>query len=226
MKLRVRLTNWVLRNVFRALCRIDSAELKKIPTQGPLILVGNHINFLEAPLMMPYLDTLSVTGLAKRETWDNPLFNFLFTGWEIIPIDRGMVDREAFRLSLDALAEGKVLVVFPEGTRSNNGQMLPGKPGVVALALRSRAPLVPVGFYGHENFWENLKRLRRTEFHVVVGKPFTLNLDDEGMDRDIRQAAADEIMCKIAELLPEDYHGHYRRPDFKYHYLSGIAGGD
>jgi 1-acyl-sn-glycerol-3-phosphate acyltransferase len=204
-----RVTNWVLRRVFQAVCRIDVDELKKVPRKGPLILVGNHINFLEAPVLLPHLDNPNVTGLAKRETWKNPLFHFLFDQWGVIPIDRGMVDRDAFRRSVEALSQGKVLAVAPEGTRSKDGRLLQGKPGIVALALRSKAPLMPVCFYGYENFWANLKRLRRSDFHIVTGKPFYLELNGETPDKEARQVIADEIMYKIAELLPEKYRGVY-----------------
>lgn len=223
MKNDMRLINWFIRRVFQTVCRINPKEFKSIPTQGPYILVGNHVNFLEAPIMIPHLDNPMFTGLAKKESWDNPLFNFLFTRWGIIPIDRGLVDREAFRLSTEALLQGKLLAVSPEGTRSKDGRLLPGKPGVVALALRTKAPLIPVGFYGHENFWDNLKHLRRTEFHVAVGEPFRIRLENETLSREERQAVTDEIMYKIAELLPEKYHGNYPQPHpTTYRYLASI----
>ena len=81
--------------------------------------------------------------------------------------------------------------------------------GGVALALRSKAPLMPIAFYGYENFWPNLKRLRRTPFHIAVGKPFHLDTGGEALSRDARQAVTDEIMYKVAELLPEHYRGYY-----------------
>ncbi len=91
-----------MRRVFQVVCRIDIPELAKVPAQGPLILVGNHVSFLEAPVLLPHLDPRPVTGVAKRESWKNPLFWFLFNQWGAIPIDRGTVDREAFRLSINA----------------------------------------------------------------------------------------------------------------------------
>lgn len=205
-----RVVNWVVRGVFEAVCRIDLPELKKVPQQGPMILIGNHINFLEVPVIVPHLEPRPLVGLAKRETWDNPLFNFLFKRWEMIPIDRGEVDRDAFRAALEALAQGKLLAVAPEGTRSKDGCLLQGKPGIVALALRSEAPLLPVAFFGHENFWTNLKRLRRTDFHIAVGRPFRLALGGQAVSRELRQAVTDEMMSKIAELLPERYRGYYQ----------------
>lgn len=209
MKLSVRLVNWALRRIFGIICRVDADELKKIPKNGPLILVGNHVNFLEAPIMMPYLNNPNIVAVAKQESWKNPLFKFLFNQWGVIPIDRDAIDQQAFKRSLDALAEGKLLAVFPEGTRSKDGQLLKGKPGIVAIAQKSKAPLLPISFYGYENFWDNLKHLRKTDFHIVVGQPFQLNLNGNGLSRDVRQQITDEIMYKIAELLPSRYHDNY-----------------
>ncbi len=88
--------------------------------------------------------------------------------------------------------------------------MLPGKPGVVTMVMRSGVSILPVGFHGYENFWKNLKRLRSTDFHIALGKPFRIHLNGDAPSRDVRQAVADEIMYKIAELLPERYRGHYQ----------------
>jgi 1-acyl-sn-glycerol-3-phosphate acyltransferase len=223
MSAKLRITNWVLRRFFQTICAIDVYELRKIPPRGPLMVVGNHINFLEGPIMMPHLDPRPCTGIAKEESWKNPLFNFLFNLWGLIPIDRGMVDREAFRLSIEALSAGKILAIAPEGTRSQTGQMQPGKPGVVALAARSGAPMMPVGFYGHTNFWHNFKRLRRTPFHIRIGKAFRLKPGVDAMARDVRQVATDEIMYKIAELLPEEYRGYYHAVDqVKYQFIEDL----
>ncbi len=206
----MRAVNWLLRRIFSLICRIDRKAFASFPQAGPLILVGNHINFMEVPLLVSHLDNPALTGLAKKETWDNPLLSFLFTGWKIIPIDRGLVDREAIRLCIEALDQGKMLAIAPEGTRSKDGLLQPGKPGVVALAIQSGAPLQPFGFYGHENFWQNLKRLRRTDFCMAVGRPFRINPDVDFRSREARQQITDEIMYKIAECLPENYRGHYR----------------
>jgi 1-acyl-sn-glycerol-3-phosphate acyltransferase len=205
-----RAVNWFLRRVFQTVCRIDVAEFKKIPRRGPYILIGNHINFLEAPVVAPHIDNPMFTAMAKKESWNNPLFHFLFDQWGIIPLDREGLDREAFARSVEALNQGKILAISPEGTRSKTGRLLQGKPGVTALAVRSQAPMLPVAFYGYEDFWANLKRLRRTDFHVKVGRPFRLSLEGTALSREVRQALTDEIMCKLAELLPEQYRGYYR----------------
>ena len=209
MKNRVQIINFLLRKIFGIVCNIHTDEFAKIPKDGPLILVGNHINFLEAPIMMPYIDNPNVIGVAKSESWKNPLFNFLFNEWHVIPIERDMVDREAFNNIFNALKENKIVAIFPEGTRSKNGHLLKGKPGVVAVAVKSKAPIMPISFYGYENFWDNLKHFRKTDFYVAVGEPFRLNLNGNGLSKEVREEVTDEIMYKIAELLPEQYLSNY-----------------
>lgn len=211
--------NRLLRAVFSIPCLVHDGQLDRIPRQGPAIVIGNHINFLEAPVMMSWLDNPVVTGIAKRESWKSPLLKFLFDLWEIIPIDRGMVDREAFNLSLNALKQGKILAISPEGTRSGDGSLLKGKPGVSILAARSDAVLIPIAFWGHEGFWNNLKRLRRTHFYIAVGQPFRLTAEGSSTAREVREAVADEVMYKLAELLPEKYRGAYAfedKPGYRY----------
>lgn len=223
MKRSTRVVNWFLRRVFQTVCKIKPAEFQQIPAHGPLILVGNHVNFLEVPVAIPHMDPRDVIGLAKRESWDNPLFNFLFKHWDAIPIDRGVVDRDAFNKCVEVLEQGKILAVSPEGTRSYDGQLLQAKPGVVALALRSKAPLLACGFYGHVDFWKNFKRLKRTPFRLNVGKPFCIDMHGEALSKDVRQAVVDEIMYKIAEQLPEEYWGYYKDvKSVKYRYLVDV----
>lgn len=215
----MRTINWILRGIFKILCRIDRKEFDKIPITGPLILIGNHINFLDVPLMMAHLDNPAITGLAKRETWDNPFLKFLFNQWKAIPIDRDNIDREAVRMALEALAQGKLLAISPEGTRSGDGILQQGKPGVIALAIQSKSPMQAIGLYGQEYFRQNYKRLRRTEIHVTVGKPFRINPESDYRSREVRQAIVDEIMYKLAECLPEKYRGYYQfegKVDYKH----------
>lgn len=193
----------------RILCRVDDAQLTRVPAHGPLILVANHINFLDVPLIYAHLYPRPVTGFAKIETWDNTFLGFLFSLYGAIPLRRGEADVEAFRRGLAVLEAGHILAVAPEGTRSGHGRLQRGHPGVVMLALRSGAPLMPMAHYGGENLRRNLIRLRRTDFHIAVGRPFYLNADGIKMTREVRQQMADEIMCQLAALLPPAYRGHY-----------------
>jgi 1-acyl-sn-glycerol-3-phosphate acyltransferase len=114
---------------------------------------------------------------------------------------------------LAALAKGHILAVAPEGTRSGDGRLRNGQPGVVMLALRSGAPILPVAYYGGERFRHNLPRLRRTDFRVRIGRPFFLDTHGEQVTGDLRRIMVDEIMYQVAALLPEEYRGYYHNMD-------------
>jgi 1-acyl-sn-glycerol-3-phosphate acyltransferase len=204
-----RLVNQSIKNLTRVICRVDDRPLDSVPERGPLLLVTNHINFLEVPLIYTHLLPRPVTGFAKAETWDNPLMGRLFDLWEAIPIQRGEADMHAIRAGLNVLAQGHILAVAPEGTRSGDGKMLKGQPGIVILALRSAAPILPVACFGGEAFWVNIRRLKRTDFHLVVGNPFYLKAPEMPIRGEIRRKMVDEIMYQIAGLLPPVYRGHY-----------------
>jgi 1-acyl-sn-glycerol-3-phosphate acyltransferase len=213
MTLTIRAVNATIKTITRIICRIDDAELSRVPAHGPMIFVINHINFLEAPILYTHMQPRPLTGFAKAETWDIPFLRFLANQWDAIPLQRGEADTIAFRRGLAALKEGKILGVAPEGTRSGDGVLQRGHSGIVLMALRSGAPLLPIVTYGGEHIWQNLKRLRRTDFSIRVGRPFYLDPRDVRVDRQVRQKMADEIMYQLAALLPEAYRGPYANPD-------------
>jgi 1-acyl-sn-glycerol-3-phosphate acyltransferase len=126
-----------------------------------------------------------------------------------IPVWRGEADLNALRMGIQVLAEGNILLLDPEGTRSHNGCLQKGRPGAILIALHSGAPMLPVVHYGSENYPENLKRLRRTDLHYVVGKPFRVDAGGQRVTSAIRQQMIDEVMFQMAGLLPLQYRGAY-----------------
>jgi 1-acyl-sn-glycerol-3-phosphate acyltransferase len=213
MTLTFRIVNTTIKGVTRVLCRIDDQQLSLVPRQGPLILVANHINFLEVPVVFTRLQPRPVTGLVKSETWDNRAMAVLFNIWGGIPLRRGEADVSAYHQALEALMNGKIVAVTPEGTRSGHGRLQRGHPGIVTLALRSGAPLLPLVYYGNEQFRSNIVRLRRTDFQIRVGRPFYLEAGERRAMRQVRQVITDEIMYQLAMLLPASYRGEYNNLD-------------
>jgi 1-acyl-sn-glycerol-3-phosphate acyltransferase len=191
------------------MCRIHKEGWENIPAQGPLICYTNHTGMLEGPLVYTQLQPRKATGLAKSETWDNWFLRWVFTLWEIIPIRRGEADTDALRKCLRALEDGYTLGMSPEGTRSKTGALIRAHGGVSMLGLKSGAPLIPVANWGGEHVGANLKRLRRTDYHLRVGRIFTLNARGEKVTKEIRQQMADEMMYQLAMLLPEEKRGEY-----------------
>lgn len=204
-----RVVTSTIKRLTRILCRVNDAQLTRVPEQGPLIIVVNHINFLEVPILYTHLQPRPVTGFVKAEAWDNPATRVLFDLWESIPLRRGEADMAALRQALAVLEAGHILAVAPEGTRSGHGRLQRGLPGVTFLALRSGAPVLPVVYHGGELFWHNLTSLRRTDFHILVGQPFYLDANGMKVTRQMRQQMIDEIMYQMAALLPHAYRGVY-----------------
>lgn len=213
--IRTRAATWALNGtawrLSRMACRVDDQEVSRIPLRGPLLVVTNHVNFLEVPLVLSHLQPRRVTGLAKAETWDSPVMGVLFNLWGAIPIRRGEGDVVAMRRVLEALEAGMIVAIAPEGTRSGDGCLRRAKPGIGFLAAHSPAPILPVAFFGHEHIWSNLRRLRRTDFHFRVG-PLLQARPNARWTAEMRQAFADEIMLQIAALLPPAYRGAYTQP--------------
>ena len=108
----MRLAHWAvtysIKGLLRIACRVHDDHLARVPKHGPLILVCNHINSLEVPLMYTHLQPRKITGFAKSETWDNPVMGMLFDLWGAIPLQRGEADVEAIKRGLKALDEGKI----------------------------------------------------------------------------------------------------------------------
>jgi 1-acyl-sn-glycerol-3-phosphate acyltransferase len=194
------------------ICRVDDAQLEKVPRHGPLIIYTNHVNILEIPIFYTHLQPRCTHVMALAERWENPFFHWLLDMAEAIPLHRGEADFTAIRQGLEVLEKGEILIIAPEGTRSHDGKLQSAHPGVVLLALHSRAPLIPVAFYGAERYKENLSRLKRTDFHLQVGKAFHLDERGEKITRQVREKMMDEMMYQLAGILPPEYRGKYADP--------------
>lgn len=213
MKPSSRLVSPLVKAILGGACRVDASALSRIPRKGPLIVVLNHINFLEVPLIYTHLYPRDTVGMVKRETWDNLLLRFLADVWDAIALDRDTTDLKAMRRALATLAANRILLIAPEGTRSGHGRLQRGHGGIVQLALRSGAPIVPVAHFGGERFWDNLKAIRKTRFAFRVGEPFRLKEPEGGLTRSVRVEMTDEIMNRLSILLPAAYRGIYADPE-------------
>lgn len=193
------------------LCRIDAPDLHKMPMRGPLIVFSNHTGQIEVAVLFGHLQPRPISGWAKAESWDNAFFRWLFDLWGLIPVRRGEADTSALRKALAALEKGYIFGIAPEGTRNVTGRLKRAHPGAVMLALRAGVPLLPVAHWGGEDFRNNLPRLKRTDFHIRVGDPFCLDVEGVRITKEIRQQIVDEMMYRLAELLPKEYRGEYEK---------------
>lgn len=203
-----RLLNAFLRALIRMLTKVEIEGMKNMPLEGPLILMVNHINFIDAPLACGLM-ARRVIPMAKVELFRIPIFRLIAGLYGAFPVRRGKVDRSALYHSLEVLEAGQALLIAPEGTRSHHGELQKARRGIAYIALRTGVPILPVAIWGQERFFSNLKRLRRTQVHIRVGKPFRFVSGGGKMGRDKLRAMTGEAMYQLAALLPSEYRGVY-----------------
>jgi 1-acyl-sn-glycerol-3-phosphate acyltransferase len=187
--------------------RIEGVE--NLPRTGPFILVTNHTSNLD-PLMMGWASGNQIGRvvhfMAKIEMRSWPILGWLATQSGVFFVRRGERDRAAQEFALEALADGRPIAVFPEGTRSRTGHLREGKPGAALLAMRSGAPLVPAGISGTQRiFPKGAWFPRASKVRIRIGEPFTLPHQPSGrLDRAALAAGTERIMSAIEQLLPPE----------------------
>lgn len=187
--------------------RIEGVE--HLPRSGPFILVTNHCSNVD-PLMMGWASGHQIGRvvhfMAKIEMRSWPIVGWLATQAGVYFVRRGERDRAAQQFSLDALADGRPIAIFPEGTRSRTGRLREGKPGTTLIAMRSGAPLVPAAISGTHRIFPNGARFpRASRVRIRIGEPFSLPHQPTGrLDRDALADGTERIMSAIEALLPED----------------------
>jgi len=211
----IRASQVAARTIFRCSTRVAVEGLELVPRSGALILATNHISNADPPLVSGWLTPAlgrPVHWMAKAEALDWPLAGWFLRQNGAFGIRRGAADTEAFRLARAVLVDGRVLGAFPEGTRSPTGALQRAKDGVTLLALRSGAPILPIGVAGTDRFWPRGRKLWRVGGHVAlrVGEPFVLErrVAPDGTKEPLEDVTT-RLMLHIAELLPERHRGIY-----------------
>jgi 1-acyl-sn-glycerol-3-phosphate acyltransferase len=206
-----KLIRWIARAFLRLVARIEVVDVENLPDQGGFIVAANHLGRMDIPLVFYFLDRDDVILLVAEKYRKYGIVRWLVQQMDALWLDRFSADFHALRRTLDRLQAGGALVIAPEGTRSTTGALLVGKPGASYLAAKSGMPVVPVGATGTEDelVKRQLKHFKRLHIKVKVGEPFHIAAV-KGKDREAAlEQATDEIMCRIAALLPESYRGVY-----------------
>jgi 1-acyl-sn-glycerol-3-phosphate acyltransferase len=175
---------------------------ENLPRTGPYLLVSNHISWVDPP-WLEFVVARPIRYLAKRELFSVPVFGWLIMQAGVFALERDSADRAALRKALAFLAAGEVVGIFPEGHRSRDRGLLRARPGVALLARRSGVPVVPVAFEGTDV--AKLGRFWRRDVTLHFGTPFYAR-DLAGEDE---QALTDQIMRRIAAMLPPERRGVY-----------------
>ncbi|OZM75116.1 1-acyl-sn-glycerol-3-phosphate acyltransferase [Amycolatopsis antarctica] len=216
------LIRWLLAPLVRLIWRPEVRDADKVPLTGPVILAANHNAALDTAII-PIVTPRPVKFLGKAEYFTGKgvrgrvMANFL-TALGYVPVERGnaMAGLAALESARRVLDDGGAFGIYPEGTRSLDGNLHRGHTGVAALALATGATVVPVALSGTEKLQPKGRRVPRvTPISVRFGDPLEFSRYD-GMDNSpaIRRSVTDEIMYAILELSEQQYVDRYhKRPD-------------
>jgi len=205
---RYRFFQKIFKFIFWVVAKVEIQGMENFPESGPYILAANHLTLLDAPLIFSIAPKKTIVFAADK--WER----VFFVGWLIRQIDgifvnRGEVDRRALSAALKILKNGGGLGIAPEGTRSDTGGLMRGKPGIVYIAAKAKSPILPIGISGQVDFHKKILRLQRLHLRVNIGQLMYLP-PTSGLDKHEQlQAQTDQIMVAIAKLIDPGLRGIY-----------------
>jgi 1-acyl-sn-glycerol-3-phosphate acyltransferase len=187
-----RIFSAVFNVLYGLLFRLEVIGLEHIPKEGPVILCSNHLSLLDPPAVGIRVPR-KVHYMAKSELFKIPVFGPLIRAWGAFPVKRG-VGKDAIRSALNLLGEGKVMGIFPEGTRNSDGTA--AKKGAAMIAYRSGATIIPVAVVG------NYKLFRKVR--VYYGQPVDISAIINESSPDKLDRITDAIMSRIYEMIEKN----------------------
>lgn len=201
---------WVFSALIKLLSKPKIEGLENLPDSGAFLITSNHMSMADIPLGFMYLGDPNIRGWAAAKWSSHPLLAPIVHIGGGVFIRRGEVDRSSLREAIDWLKSGKPFALAPEGTRSRNGALQRAKTGAAYLAAVADVRVVPMGIVGTDQAFRTLfLKLRRPELTLRIGTPFKLPpLDENHRNASLRENT-DEIMCRIAMLLPPRHWGYY-----------------
>jgi 1-acyl-sn-glycerol-3-phosphate acyltransferase len=191
---------------------IEKQGWENIPRTGPVIMMINHVAFLD-PVILTGMMPRSLVSMAKVEAYEDWLVGPLLRSFDSIPVNRGAADLSALRRVLDALEAGLAVLIAPEGHRSETGGMGEAHEGIAFVAYRARVPIVPVGISGTPEFKHRYWKMQKTHVTYRFGQPFYLDTGGERATTEMLKVMTNEAMYQLAALLPPEQRGLYEDLD-------------
>jgi 1-acyl-sn-glycerol-3-phosphate acyltransferase len=188
----------------RVFFRMRVVHPERMIESGPLILAVNHSSFFDPPLA-GICSRRAVYFLARKTLLQWPFFGPLFPDMNVIPVERDGNDMSALREVIKKIREGNGVLLFPEGTRSKDGNIQPARAGIGLVIAKTGAPVLPMRIFGaYDAFPKNSKRLHFSKITVVIGEPLFFSPDEmASATRETYQAFSDRVMEAIAALRIE-----------------------
>ena len=197
---------WLSHRMFREISRgfygLSVIGAENLDVKGPALLASNHVSYVDPPFVGSCLDE-DIYFLARKTLFRFGWSNWLLNHWQAIPVDRDKPDPSSIKMIFKRLKEGKKVIIFPEGTRSPDGSLQPGEPGVGMIIARAGVPVIPIRIIGaHEALPRDKKLPQPARITIAVGKPWIFTPSDfGGVSKDkLYQHIADEVMHRIGEL--------------------------
>jgi 1-acyl-sn-glycerol-3-phosphate acyltransferase len=201
----------IIRFVMNIIADVEIVGMEKLP-KGNVLIAANHLGRLDTAILLYAIDREDIIVAIAEKYKNHPLFGAMGRTVDAVWLNRFEADFSALREILARMKKGGLMVIAPEGTRSRTEMLQEGKMGVAFLASKSGFPVLPVALTGTEDrrVVENLKKFRRSKIKAVAGEMFTVEIPKgKGREQAMREAT-DEIMCRIAAELPENYRGFYK----------------
>lgn len=188
---------WIAKLVFRH----QAIGGENVPESGGLIIAVNHTSYFDPPLAGICCHR-GIFFLARKNLLNWPVLGKLFPQMNVIPVERDGNDRSALKAVIHKISEGEAVMLFPEGTRSPDGRLQRGQPGIGLVVAKTGAPVLPMRIFGaYEAFPKHSKRIHLTPITVVIGKPLRFGAEDfKPASRETYQKISDRIMDAIAAL--------------------------
>jgi 1-acyl-sn-glycerol-3-phosphate acyltransferase len=177
--------------------KIEGRE--NVPDEGCLI-ISNHVSFMD-PTTVGWGVGKEIYFLGRKSLFKPPFWSWFLPICNVLPIDREGHDIAGMRRIIGMLKADHSVLLFPEGTRSPDGELQPGQPGAALIAVKAGVPILPTRLFGtYESLSRHDKRLRFHPIRVVIGKPYRPTLPEGRLDKQDYDNVAQEMMAHIAAL--------------------------
>lgn len=203
-------TGWLVFGVlFRTLFRLRVYGAKRVPREGPVVLAANHASFMDPPLIGASTRR-QIHFLARASLFRHPVLGTLLRSWDVVPVDRDSGGIAGLRTILERLSQGGAILLFPEGTRTRDGQLQPARSGIGLTVIKSECPVVPVRVFGtYEAYGRHYHIPRPRRVAVKFGTPLGFAVEraeartcSKPRLKELYQEIADRLMAVIAKLEP------------------------